>query len=52
MYVFDYDGERFEPQNVEQGISNVEVNTSSFCGSLFDIRHSPFSADQGGTPAS
>ncbi|MFH1123430.1 MAG: hypothetical protein V1758_07175, partial [Pseudomonadota bacterium] len=29
----------YEPQNVEQRISNVEVNPSSFCGSLFDIRH-------------
>jgi hypothetical protein len=25
----------FEPQNVEEGISNIEVITSSFCGSLF-----------------
>ena len=25
----------FEPQNIEQGISNIEVSTSSFCGSLF-----------------
>jgi hypothetical protein len=24
-----------EPQNIEQGISNIEVITSSFCGSLF-----------------
>jgi hypothetical protein len=28
--------------NIEQGISNVEVKPSSFCGSLFDIRHSLF----------
>jgi hypothetical protein len=32
----------FKPQNVEQEISNVEVNPSSFCGSVFDIRHSLF----------
>jgi hypothetical protein len=25
----------FEPQNIEQGMSNVEVITSSFCGYLF-----------------
>ena len=25
----------FEPQNIEQGISNIEVITSAFCGSLF-----------------
>jgi len=25
----------FKPQNIEQGISNIEVITSSFCGSLF-----------------
>ena len=30
----------FEPQNIEQEISNVEVNTSWFCGFLFDIRYS------------
>jgi len=24
-----------KPQNIEQGISNIEVNTSSFCGFLF-----------------
>jgi hypothetical protein len=38
-----YEGIKFhEPQNTEQGISNVEVNTSLFRGSLFDIRHSMF----------
>jgi hypothetical protein len=26
--------EMLEPQNIEQGISNVEGNPSSFCGSL------------------
>jgi hypothetical protein len=26
----------------DQGISNAEGNTSSFCGSVFDIRHSIF----------
>jgi hypothetical protein len=31
-----------EPQNVEQGMLNVEGFTSNFCGSLFDIRHSLF----------
>ena len=31
-----------KPQNIEQGISNVEVTPSSFCGSLFDIRYSMF----------
>jgi len=25
----------FEPQNIEQEISNIEVITSLFCGSLF-----------------
>jgi hypothetical protein len=25
----------FEPQDVEQGISNIEAITSSFCGFLF-----------------
>jgi len=30
-----------EPQNVEQGISNVEVNTSHFCGSLFALPAMP-----------
>ena len=25
----------FEPQNIEQGMSNVEVPHSKFCGSLF-----------------
>ena len=25
----------FEPQNIEQGISNIEVTPSTFCGSLF-----------------
>ena len=28
-----------EPQNIEQGISNVEASPSSFCGSLFDIEN-------------
>jgi len=27
----------FKPQNVQQGISNIELKTSSFCGSLFDL---------------
>jgi hypothetical protein len=31
-----------EPQNIEQGISNVEGRTSSFCGFLFDIRYSSY----------
>jgi len=31
-------------QNIEQRIPNVEVNPSSFCGSVFDIRHSIFLA--------
>ena len=34
-----------EPQNIEQGISNVEVSPSYFCGSLFDIRYSMFWGD-------
>ena len=46
----------FEPQNVkqglpafggargDQGISNVELKISSFCGSLFDIRYYIFRA--------
>jgi hypothetical protein len=40
----------FEPQNIEQGISNIEVITSSFCGSLFccsTCRHGPPEADSG-----
>jgi 23S rRNA pseudouridine1911/1915/1917 synthase len=31
-----------EPQNIQQEISNVEVNPSKFCGSLFVIRYSNF----------
>ena len=30
----------FEPQNIEQEMSNDEVFTSSFCGSLLEIRYS------------
>ena len=32
----------FKPQNVEQGISNVEVNPSSFCHACGVIRYSIF----------
>ena len=28
-------GRYFEPQNIEQGISNIEVIITHFCGSLF-----------------
>ena len=42
MRVFGLKKTSSKPQNVEQGISNVEVNTSLFCGSLIDIRYSRF----------
>jgi hypothetical protein len=37
-----FEEKSFEPQNIEQGISNFEESTLSFCGFLFNFRHSVF----------